>query len=102
MELALTGEPITAERAHALGMVNRLTETGQALDEALALARAIAENGPLAVRTSKWIMAAASGWTGEAMWERQQAKVAEIMTSHDATEGATAFAEKRPPRWTGH
>jgi enoyl-CoA hydratase len=101
MELALTGEPITAERAHSFGMVNRLVQPGRALDEALTLARAIAANGPLAVRTSKWIMASATGWADDEIWERQQAKVAAIMTSHDATEGATAFAEKRAPQWTG-
>ncbi|MCW2774733.1 MAG: enoyl-CoA hydratase [Nocardioides sp.] len=101
MELALTGEPIGAERAHSFGMVNRLVEPGQALTEALSLAGAVAANGPLAVRTSKWIMATASGWTGATTWEPQREKVAEIMGSHDATEGATAFAEKRTPRWLG-
>lgn len=101
MELALTGEPITAERAHAFGMVNRLVEPGDALGEALTLAGTIAANGPLAVRTSKWIMATATGWADDEIWERQQERVAAIMTSHDASEGATAFAEKRTPQWTG-
>lgn len=101
MELALTGEPITAERAHAFGMVNRLVEPGAALGEALTLARTIAANGPLAVRTSKWIMTTATGWADDEIWERQREKVAAIMTSHDASEGATAFAEKRLPQWTG-
>jgi enoyl-CoA hydratase len=101
MELALTGEPIGAERAHTFGMVNRLVEPGNALAEALSLAATIAENGPLAVRTSKWIMATAMGWRGDHLWERQQERVTTIMDSYDATEGATAFAEKRAPRWLG-
>jgi enoyl-CoA hydratase len=101
MELALTGEPITAERAHSLGMVNRLVEPGAALEEALTLARTIAANAPLAVRTSKWIMATATGWAGDEIRERQHDRVAAVMTSQDAREGATAFTEKRPPRWTG-
>lgn len=101
MELALTGEPITAERAHAFGMVNRLVEPGEALDEALTLARSIASNGPLAVRTSKWIMASATGWADNDIRERQQERVTTVMTSRDAREGAIAFAEKRIPLWTG-
>lgn len=101
MELALTGEPITAERAHELGMVNRLTEPGAALDEALLLARSIARNGPLALRTSKWIMTRAIRRDDQDLWRQQSERVAAVMASHDATEGAIAFAEKREPRWTG-
>jgi len=101
MELALTGEPLTADRAYALGMVNRLTEPGAALDEALAMAEKIASNAPLALRTSKWIMSTAVGWNDGDLWRRQEQRVAEVMGSQDAIEGATAFAEKRPPRWTG-
>ena len=101
MELALTGEPLAAERAHALGMVNRLTEPGAAFDEALSLARQIASNGPMAVRTSKWIMSTAVGWNDDDLWRRQEQRAAEVLASDDATEGATAFAEKRSPRWTG-
>lgn len=101
MEMALTGDPITAERAHAYGLVNRLTEPGRALEEAVALAKTIAGNGPLAVRTSKWIMATAAGWNDPDLWSRQQDRVAQVMSSQDALEGATAFLEKRQPRWTG-
>lgn len=101
MEMALTGDPITAERAHAYGLVNRLTEPGRALEEAVALAKTIAGNGPLAVRTSKWIMATAAGWNDPDLWSRQRDRVAQVMSSQDALEGATAFLEKRQPRWTG-
>lgn len=101
MELALTGDPLTAERAHAHGLVNRLTEPGGALAEAIALARTIAGNGPLAVRTSKWIMATATGRNNPDLWLRQQDRVTRVMSSADALEGATAFAEKRSPHWTG-
>lgn len=101
MELALTGEPLTADRAYTLGMVNRLTEPGGALDEALAMAEKIASYAPLALRTSKWIMSTAVGWNDGELWRGQEQRVAEVMGSQDAIEGATAFAEKRPPRWTG-
>src|SRR3546814_17274360 len=53
MEIILTGDMLTAERAHGYGLVNRLTEPGKALDAALELARVIVANGPLAVQTAR-------------------------------------------------
>ena len=101
MELALTGDPITAERAYAIGIVNRLAEPGEAMDAARELAAAIVANGPLATAGSKRILSAAVDWTEEEAWERQEAIVRPIMTSEDAREGSVAFAEKRPPVWRG-
>ena len=101
MELALTGDPLSAQRAHELGMVNHLADRGQALTEALSLAERIAENGPLAVRTSKAMLKEASAWNDPELWRRQHEAAAHVFSSADATEGATAFAEKRAPRWTG-
>jgi enoyl-CoA hydratase len=101
MELALTGELIGAERAQALGVVNRLAEPGGALEAALELAQRVARNGPLAVAASKRIVRGALEWSEEEAWERQGEIVGPVMTSEDAREGATAFAEKRPPRWQG-
>ena len=101
LEMALTGDPITAERAHAIGIVNRLAEPGEAMAAARELAAAIVANGPLATAGSKRILAAAVDWTEEEAWERQEAIVRPIMTSEDAREGSVAFAEKRPPVWRG-
>jgi enoyl-CoA hydratase len=101
MELALTGEFIDAQRAHALGIVNRLAEPGAALDAALALADAVARNGPLAVEASKRIVRGATEWTEQEAWERQGEIAGPVFTSEDAREGATAFAEKREPVWKG-
>jgi enoyl-CoA hydratase len=101
MELALTGAFLDAPRAHAYGLVNRLTEQGAALAAARDLAAAIAANGPLAVRATKHIVSHADEWPVAEFWQRQQAIVAPVFTSADAREGAIAFAEKRPPRWTG-
>jgi len=101
MELILTGEMFTAERAYAFGLVNRLTEPGQALEGALALARVIVENGPLAVQTAKSIVSQASDWEQEGMFDRQRPLISHIFTSADAKEGATSFAEKRKPVWQG-
>jgi len=101
-QLALTGEPLSAADASRLGLVNELTEPGQALDGALDLARRITQNGPLAVRTTKQILDQALDWTVAEGFSRQEPMVAQILASADAREGAAAFAEKRPPAWTGH
>jgi enoyl-CoA hydratase len=89
MELALTGEPIGAERAAQLGLVNRLTSPGEAVAGALELARAIAANGPLALAATKRVLVEAPGWPVAEAWERQ-AEIADPV-----------FAEKRPPVWRG-
>jgi enoyl-CoA hydratase len=101
MELALTGEPIGAERAHELGVVNRLAEPGAALDTALELAGAIAKNAPLALIASKQIIEQSPEWNAEEMWAKQGEISGPVFTSEDAREGATAFAEKREPVWRG-
>ena len=100
MEYALTGEFFTAERAHQLGIINRLTD-GPALEAALELAAAVAANGPLAVKASKQVIVESRLWSDDEMWAEQQAIVGPIFTSEDAREGAAAFAEKRAPNWRG-
>jgi enoyl-CoA hydratase len=100
-EMALTGDPILAERAYELGMVNRLAEPGEALDVALELAAAITPNGPLGVIGSKRILNESLDWPDAEFFERQQAISGPIFDSEDAKEGATAFAEKRAPAWKG-
>jgi enoyl-CoA hydratase len=101
MELALTGDPIDAERGYELGIVNRLAEPGGALDAAKELATKIARNGPLALDATKRILEEAPGWPADEVWERQGAIAGPVFASEDAREGAVAFAEKRDPRWRG-
>jgi enoyl-CoA hydratase len=101
MELALIGEPIPAERAAELGLVNRLSEPGGAVEEAMRLAGEIAVNAPLALVASKRILREQYDWSAAEMWERQSAISDPVFASEDAREGATAFAEKRPPVWRG-
>lgn len=101
MEAVLTGEMLDAERLYQLGLINRLAEPGAALDEALKLGGIIAANGPLAVRTAKQVIAQARNWRQDEMFDLQRPRIAHIFTSEDAREGATAFAEKRPPVWQG-
>lgn len=101
MELALTGDPILAERAHELGLVNRLTEPGETLSAALELAETIAANAPLAVAASKRIVVEAPAWDPNEAWVKQGEISGPVFVSEDAREGATAFAEKRDPVWQG-
>ena len=101
MELALTGDPIDAERGYELGIVNRLAEPGGAVDAAIELAGEVARNGPLALKASKKIVQSSGDWTEAEAWEKQGELAGPVMTSEDAREGAIAFAEKRDPVWRG-
>jgi len=101
MELALTGEPISAQRAMEIGIVNRLVDPGSALDGAVELANQIVKNGPLALMASKEILQKAVDWDEAEGWAKQGELSGPVFTSEDAREGATAFAEKREPVWRG-
>jgi len=101
MELALTGDFISAQRAYELGLINRRCAPGEALAGARELAARIAANGPLAVAASLKTVASAQDWRSDEMFARQQEIVMPVFSSEDAIEGATAFAEKRAPRWKG-
>jgi enoyl-CoA hydratase len=101
MEMALTGDPISAERGHELGLVNRLAGPGAAVDVAIELAEAVAKNAPLALAASKRIVLESPGWSEDEAWGRQGEIAGPVFVSEDAREGATAFAEKREPVWRG-
>jgi enoyl-CoA hydratase len=100
MELALTGDFVDAKRAYDLGLINRVVE-GPALEGAKELARRVAENGPLALAASKRVVRESWNWTDEEMWDKQGEVLGNLFATNDAREGATAFAEKRKPNWTG-
>ena len=101
MEMALTGDPISAERGAEVGLVNRLAEPGEAVAVARELAAAVAANGPLALEASKRILVEAQDWSEDEAWQKQGEIAGPVFGSEDAREGATAFAEKRPPVWKG-
>ncbi len=101
MELALTGEFISAARAYELGLINRITEHSSALEGAKELAKLITANGPLGVVASKQVILQSQNWSTDEMFAKQNEITAKVFTSKDAIEGATAFAEKRPPVWKG-
>ncbi|HLY84205.1 MAG TPA: crotonase/enoyl-CoA hydratase family protein [Acidimicrobiales bacterium] len=101
MEITLTTEPISAEQAHAYGLVSRVSEKGAALEGALDLAQRIARNAPLGVAASKQLVRASRGATEEEFWALQVPVVTDVFGSADAQEGARAFIEKREPTWSG-
>lgn len=101
MELLLTGEPITAQRAYELGLVNKVVPSGDLLAETQRLAMTIADNAPLSVRAGKALVYASAemGWTaaldtGDRIYER-------VYLSEDGQEGPRAFKQKRKPQWKG-
>ncbi|HUY42866.1 MAG TPA: crotonase/enoyl-CoA hydratase family protein [Acidimicrobiales bacterium] len=100
-EMALTGDPIDAERAYELGLVNRVVPGDQVLTAAIALAERICQNAPLAVRVSKDVMWRSLEMSEEQAWALNQESFGQIARSADALEGAVAFAEKRAPQWKG-
>ncbi|CAM3624727.1 crotonase/enoyl-CoA hydratase family protein [Nocardiopsis rhodophaea] len=101
MELALTGDKVAAPRMAELGLVNHVTPSGGALAEAKELAARIAANAPMAVAVSKRVITESDDWPTDTMWSRQDELISPVFTSHDAMEGAAAFAERRPPVWKG-
>jgi crotonobetainyl-CoA hydratase len=102
MELILTGEPISAQRALELGLVNRVVQQADVLEAALALADRMCVNAPLAVQASKRIANGIAGGrvaTDEPFWSASADEGKHIMATNDAVEGPRAFAEKRQPVW---
>jgi len=101
MEMILTGEPLPAERAYALGLVSRLVEPGQAVATALEIANKIADAAPLAVQASRRVVLAAAYADDATLKQMTDDEFAPIMGSEDTREGLTAFIEKRAPNWQG-
>jgi enoyl-CoA hydratase len=100
-EMALTGEPLSAQAALDHGLIVRMTEPGEVLGTALELAAAIARNAPLGVEAVKRMLRLAPGRSEDELWPVQRALVDSVFHSDDSQEGARAFAEKRVPQWTG-
>lgn len=101
-QLALTGEPITAEQAAAFGLVNKVAEPGKALEDAVAMAESICANGPLAVRLALGVIHEYVGLDDAHGFALTDQARTTVYDSEDRQEGIAAFFEKREPRWSGH
>lgn len=101
MEVILTGEPLPAQRAYELGLVNRLADTGKSLEAALELADKVCESAPLAVWASRKVVLASAYADDDTLKALTNSEFAAVLQSEDTKEGLTAFIEKRPPQWKG-
>ena len=101
LELALTGDPISAERAYHFGLVNELCEPGEAVATALVLARRITANAPLAVQASRRVVLGGAQASDDEAWALTAAEFSSVFGTEDFREGPLAFIEKRPPVWKG-
>ena len=102
MEMAITGDPISAEVGEQYGLIARVSEKGEAVNVAMELAERVAKNAPLAVAASKQLIKAAVAISDAEFWTLQSSMVGSVFGSNDAKEGPKAFAEKRAPQWTGN
>jgi enoyl-CoA hydratase len=98
-ELLLTGDPLTAERAERLGLVNRVTEPGGAVEEAVALAERICRNAPIAARQNLWALNQTVAADDAVGWEATATATTAVRATQDTREGVKAFFEKRTPQW---
>lgn len=99
-EMLATGDPLTAERAERLGFVNVLTEPGDALDGALALAERVVANAPIAVRAALDTARREVAPDETAIWRHSDAAHEALLKTNDVREGIDAFFARRPPRWS--
>ena len=101
MEMVLTGEPFTAQEMAAHGLVNRVVPKGEHLNEAIKLAKVIAERPPIAVRLAKDAVLAAFETSLEEGLEMERKNFFLLFATEDMREGMRAFMEKRPPEFKG-
>jgi enoyl-CoA hydratase len=101
-ELLITGEAISAEEAHRIGIVNKVVPTDKLLDEAMALAGRIAKRAPLAIGAAKACVNFGSEMPLDEAMEYQLRESISMFHTKDLKEGITAFfKEKREPNFVG-
>jgi enoyl-CoA hydratase/carnithine racemase len=102
MEILLTGDPISAERAYEIGLVNRVVPDERLVDEAQKLAETIAANAPLSVLAAKKTVRLVAERSLSEAFDEAERIWEPVYLSDDAKEGPRAFRDRRPPDWTGH
>lgn len=101
MEIALTGAPMSAQRAYDLGLVNAVCADGEALTAARELAGRVARNAPLAVQASRRVLNFAATGAEDDAWRLGFREAKRLGGTEDFAEGPRAFVDKRPPVWKG-
>ena len=101
MDVLLSGRRVDAEEALKWGLINEIVEPGELLDRAREWAHRITANAPLAVQATKESVLRGLALDLEAAYAVEEELSGKVFSSDDAKEGPRAFAEKRPPRWTG-
>ena len=101
LEMIMTGDPISAERAYQLGMVNKVVAADQVMAEARKLAERVSANAPLAVQASRRVAVGAFTEDEASLWKAGYAAFGSIVGTEDYKEGPRAFIEKRAPKWQG-
>ncbi len=101
LELCLTAQPITAQRAYDIGFVNKVVPGDALLEEAVTMAEQIAENAPLAVQYFKELAYRGLNMSTQDISSLTYHMYDQLLTTEDSKEGPRAFAEKRKPRWQG-
>jgi enoyl-CoA hydratase len=101
LELVMTAQPITAQRAYDIGFVNKVVPQGKLMEEAMTLAEQIAENAPLAVQYFKELAYRGLNMSTQDISSLTYHMYDQLLTTEDSKEGPRAFAEKRKPRWQG-
>jgi enoyl-CoA hydratase len=101
MELLLTGDPIDAKRAHAIGFVNHVVPPAELMPAAIAMAERIAACAPLTVRAARETVYLAAEMGRSAALRAANHVFERVYRSEDAQEGPRAFKEKRKPQWRG-
>ena len=101
LEVILTGDPLSSQRAYELGMVNKVVPEADVMAEAEKLAARITANAPLAVAASRTVAIDATSKTDEELWKDSGKAFAGLVNTEDFKEGPRAFIEKRAPVWKG-
>nr|MCW2728156.1 enoyl-CoA hydratase [Aeromicrobium sp.] len=101
MEMLVTGDALSAQRAYDLGLVNQVVPLADLAAAARKLAATIAANAPLSVRAGKKMVYAVAEHGRSAAFDEAERIWEPVYLSEDAQEGPRSFAEKRAPKWLG-
>jgi len=101
LELVLTAQPVTAQRAYDMGFLNKVVPVGNLMDEAMTMAQQIADNAPLAVQTFKELAYRGLNMSNQDISALTYQMYDALLLTEDSREGPRAFAEKRKPQWKG-